>query len=169
MPNQIKLDQATKNRISNLNRIIQSHGTVAEYKVAATEALAQLTADLEPNIPPPPPAPAFAYTADLDLAVEAYSRKLTADPHEPRLSLAQQIATDISMSKLGGTPNTASATAARLLSVFRGTQSDWLRRIAYLSLLSLLYFQPLSPELSDAIRAIEVEQPELNEALVEFW
>jgi hypothetical protein len=79
-----------------------------------------------PNPTEAQPAPAFAYTPDLDLAVEAYSRKLAADPNEPRLSVAQRIADDISISKLGGTPTVATATASRLLAVFRGKESEWL-------------------------------------------
>jgi hypothetical protein len=39
--------------------------------------------------------------------------------------------------------------------------------MAYLPLLSLLYFQPLPPELKKSIKAIEDEQPEMNDALVD--
>jgi hypothetical protein len=53
----------------------------------------------------------------------------------------------------------------RLLTVFKVTESDWVRRKAFLSLLSYRFFQPLPTELSAAVDAIAADHPELENAL----
>jgi hypothetical protein len=156
------MKHAVRHQLSALQRIIDSPGSTQEEIAGARAEIRKLQGD-----PAPPAAPTFTYTSDLDLVVEAYCKRLSGDLNESRSPIAQKVADDISLAKLGGTPNGVNATATRLLAVFRVTQSDWLRRTSYLSLLSLLYFQALPPELADAIKAIEDEQPEMNDALVD--
>jgi hypothetical protein len=73
--------------------------------------------------------------------------------------------TDINMAKAGGRSFGAVETVGRLLDLFWQTESDSLRRSAYIALLSYRFLQPISSELEKEIDSIEECCPEMGNAL----
>jgi hypothetical protein len=151
-----------RNTLGYFQTVIDNPESSSTQKGFALQSIARLKADMKERRARDLVA-TFRYKPSLDAAVEAGLRSNS----QSRVRIVNQIVTDLKTAQAGGRSHGATETVGRLLDLFWQTESDSLRRRAYLALLSYRFLQSIPENLEEEIDAIEECCPEMSNALSE--